>query len=123
MAAQFILKGEPESFLLMLSNLIDNALKYSSGHPDVLISTHNHAHSIILTVRDHGIGIHKKDLPFVFDRYFRVSTGNVHNVKGFGLGLTFVKKIVERHRGTITIKSKPGEGTEFIISIPLTDER
>jgi two-component system phosphate regulon sensor histidine kinase PhoR len=121
-ATRFVTKGEPESFSLMLSNLIDNALKYSAGNPDVLISTRNHAHHLILTVRDHGIGIHKKDLPFIFDRYYRVSTGNVHNVKGFGLGLTFVKKIVERHRGTITLKSKPGEGTEFIISIPMTDE-
>ena len=70
-------------------------------------------------MKDNGIGISDEDKKKIFDKYFRVSVGDVHNVKGYGLGLNYVKRIIKFHRGSITVKSKLGKGSEFIISLPL----
>jgi two-component system phosphate regulon sensor histidine kinase PhoR len=103
----------------MIYNLIDNAVKYSPQHPDIRISTRKEGDNIILTVQDHGLGIDKENQKHIFDKFYRVNTGNVHDVKGFGLGLNYVKQVVDLHKGTIKVDSKLGEGTTFTITLPI----
>lgn len=105
-------------FTNVLNNLLDNAMKYSGQHPRIEVSTAVKGESVILSVKDSGPGIHKKDHKRVFEKFYRVPTGNVHNTKGFGLGLSYVKKIVEEHEGTIRIESEPNKGATFIITLP-----
>ena len=101
-----------------IGNLIDNALKYADGQPEISISTLNEETMVVLKIRDNGIGIDKDFHDQVFENYFRVPTGDVHNVKGFGLGLAYVKKVVELHHGIIQLQSEPGKGTSFTIKLP-----
>ncbi|UPK70353.1 sensor histidine kinase [Chitinophaga filiformis] len=102
-----------------ISNLVDNAIKYSGDHPSVYIKTMLESGKLIIRVKDNGIGIPKIYQENIFDTFFRVPTGNLHNVKGFGLGLSYVKKIVALHGGTIKVHSEPEKGSEFIIQIPV----
>ncbi|WP_430817130.1 sensor histidine kinase [Carboxylicivirga sp. RSCT41] len=104
---------------LVLSNLLDNAIKYSAETPEIRLETNTVNNMLQLKVIDNGIGIAKKEQPYIFDKYYRVGTGDVHDVKGFGLGLTFVKKVIEEHNGRITVESEEGEGTCFTILLPL----
>lgn len=101
-----------------IGNLIDNALKYANGQPEISISTLNEEAMVVLKISDNGIGIDKDFHDQVFENYFRVPTGDVHNVKGFGLGLAYVKKVVELHHGIIQLQSEPGKGTSFTIKLP-----
>ena len=107
----------------VLFNLMDNAVKYR--RPEVpltlMVRTWNDNNGkLLIAVEDNGIGIKKEYLKKVFDRFFRVPTGNVHDVKGFGLGLAYVRKIIEDHKGTIRAELGPGNvGTKFIITLPL----
>lgn len=107
-------------FSNVIHNLMDNAVKYKKeGEPLVLeVHTWNADGHLMLSVKDNGIGIKKENLKKVFDKFYRVHTGNVHNVKGFGLGLAYVKKIVDLHKGEIKVESVYGKGTKFTISLP-----
>lgn len=102
----------------VIYNLLDNAIKYSKREPDIVISTVSHDKCIEIIVADNGIGISKANQKKIFEKLFRVSTGNIHEVKGFGLGLSYVKAIVDRHRGSITLDSQVGKGTTFYVKLP-----
>jgi two-component system, OmpR family, phosphate regulon sensor histidine kinase PhoR len=101
----------------MISNLIDNAIKYSEGSPNVDVTLRKEGRKTLITVSDHGIGIKKEHLNKIFDKLYRIPTGNVHNVKGFGLGLSYVKAIADLHGWTIQVESKFGSGSEFTVII------
>lgn len=106
-----------------IKNLVDNAIKYSSGVPEVSIRTKNHHHGLHIEVSDKGIGIEKAHQHKVFRKFYRVPTGNLHDRKGFGIGLRYVKNIVKLHKGNIKLESTPGIGSTFIIKIPLADDK
>ena len=112
-------KGNLNHFTNLIVNLLDNALKYSEETPNINISTSNDPKMIYLEVTDKGIGMDVNTQKHIFEKFFRKQSGDVHNVKGHGLGLSYVKKIVELHDGDIKLTSKLGEGTTFIIAIPL----
>jgi two-component system, OmpR family, phosphate regulon sensor histidine kinase PhoR len=121
--AEFSLVNVDEvHFTNVILNLLDNALKYCKEKPNISVSTFNKKGNIFIQVLDNGIGIKKEDQKRVFEKFYRVPTGNVHNVKGFGLGLSYVKKIVEEHGGKITVESELNIGTTFEISIPVIKE-
>lgn len=102
----------------VMNNLIDNAVKYSADAPRIEIKSYSSDSGLIIQVSDQGIGMKREFLSQVFEPFYRVPTGNVHNVKGFGLGLSYVKKIVEAHGGTVTVNSQLGKGSTFEITIP-----
>ena len=105
-------------FSNMVSNIIDNAIKYSSDKPEILVTTKLVNKEVLLTISDKGIGIDKEHLNRLFDRFFRVHTGNKHDVKGFGLGLFYVKRVCESHSWDVEVKSELGKGTDIIFKIP-----
>lgn len=104
----------------MTHNLIDNAIKYSDGEPHISISTATEGNMAVLRVADQGIGIAKEDQKHIFEKFYRVSTGNVHNVKGFGIGLNYVYQVILLHKGKVSVASEPGHGSVFTISLPLS---
>jgi len=113
-----IIKADLFHFTNIMNNLVDNAIKYSEGVIDISIKLMNTADGIEISVSDKGIGISKSDIEKVFETFYRVPTGNIHNVKGNGIGLSYVKKIVEAHNGWVRVKSKIGEGSTFLIYLP-----
>lgn len=113
-----IIKGDEVHITNVIFNLLDNAMKYSKENPVIKLSTQNRKEQLVICVEDNGIGIPKEHHKQVFDRFFRVPTGNVHDVKGFGLGLSYVKKIVDLHSGTIKIESAVNKGTKFKLYFP-----
>ena len=103
----------------MLHNLIDNAIKYSDREPHITITTRTEPGFAVFEIADNGIGIAKEDQKHIFEKFYRVSTGDVHNVKGFGIGLNYVSQVVALHKGKIALTSEPGQGSTFTISLPL----
>ena len=102
-----------------LHNLIDNAIKYSSEQPKITIETNEHKGFISISVKDNGRGVPLEAQKNIFDKFYRAPTGDVHDIKGFGLGLNYVKTIVEAYKGTVRLISKENEGTTFVIKLPL----
>jgi two-component system phosphate regulon sensor histidine kinase PhoR len=102
----------------LLHNLLENATKYSPRAPEITLRSWEEEGAFCMSVSDKGLGIPKADQARIFDRFFRVGTGNLHDVKGFGLGLSYVKEIVEAHGGTISVESKVGEGSTFVVRMP-----
>lgn len=103
----------------VISNLIDNAIKYAELPPEItIITSSSHGNGWQIQIIDNGIGISTNHTPYIFDKFYRVGSGNLHNVKGYGLGLSYVKQLVTSLNGNISVKSKLGTGTEFIIKFP-----
>ena len=120
-ASQHELLVDPVHISNVAYNLIDNAIKYCEQSPDIRINTRNEKRGFVLEVQDNGIGIRRDQLKFIFDKFYRVPTGNLHDVKGFGLGLYYVKLIIEAHGGSVTVKSVPGKGTSFTVYLPFSN--
>jgi two-component system phosphate regulon sensor histidine kinase PhoR len=114
-----VINGDEVHITNVIFNLLDNAEKYSKEIPKIEILTENKGSWVIVQIRDYGIGISKENLNQIFERFYRIPTGNVHNVKGFGLGLSYVKRIVEEHHGKIKVESTVGKGTKFRIYFPV----
>lgn len=118
---ELIFEGDNQHMTNVFQNLIDNAIKYTAEIPKITISTMKTIDKYILTVTDNGIGISKENLDKIFEKLYRVPTGDLHNVKGFGLGLNYVKSILELHGGNINVKSTKDKGSSFIITLPLNN--
>jgi len=116
-----LINADDVHFPNLINNLIDNAVKYAKDHvpPDIRIHTQSNKKSILVTIEDNGIGMTKETVRRIFEKFYRAHTGNLHNVKGFGLGLSYVKTMVEAHGGTIKADSVVGRGSTFVVEIPL----
>src|SRR5690606_13897753 len=99
--------------------LVDNAIKYSQEKPEITIKSFNRDRSIVISVADKGLGMTKEHADKIFDQFYRIPTGNIHNVKGFGLGLSYVYDIIKRLNGKISVKSEKDKGTQFEVILPL----
>jgi two-component system phosphate regulon sensor histidine kinase PhoR len=117
-ASVFTIQADPIHITNVVYNLLDNAVKYCTSKPFISITTKNERNYLVIEIKDNGIGIRKEDLKMIFDKFYRVSTGNIHDIKGFGRGLFYVKLIINEHNGSIDVKSKLGEGSTFTIKLP-----
>jgi two-component system phosphate regulon sensor histidine kinase PhoR len=117
-AAEEIVEADEVHLSNILYNLLDNAIKYSPEKPDITIRTRNVENGVSITVADRGIGMTKDQVSRIFEKFYRVPTGNLHDVKGFGLGLSYVKKMVEEHHGSIRVDSQLGKGSSFELVLP-----
>lgn len=115
-ASKDTISGDKVHISNIIHNLLDNSLKYSNEQPKITITSFNFDKEIVIKISDNGFGIPEKDIPHVFEKYYRVSSGNIHNVKGFGLGLSYVKLMVTAHNGKIALASQPGKGTTITIT-------
>lgn len=121
MAQNTIVLGDRHHLKNCISNLLDNALKYCKENPVITLTTNDRKGYLEVAIADEGIGIDKHDLNRIFDAFYRKDTGNVHNVKGFGLGLSYVKKVMEMHKGRVEVESKIEKGTTFRLMIPVIE--
>ena len=112
------IEGDEIHLLNVLRNLIDNALKYNLRAPEIRVRAESTKKGVRITVEDNGIGLQTPEMKRVFDKYYRVARGNVHDVKGFGLGLSYVKRIVQAHGGKVRVRSEAGQGSAFIVELP-----
>jgi len=117
-ATQSRIEGDLTHISNIIHNLLDNANKYSREIPEIMVSTRDVPSGIEVVVKDNGIGLSKEARKNIFDKFYRVHTGNVHDVKGFGLGLTYVKTMMTAHKGQIDVKSELGKGSSFILTFP-----
>lgn len=117
-AKRFHLTADRVHLANIIHNLLDNANKYTPNDPRIVVSTKNQDSGLVIEFADNGIGIPSENLVNVFEKYYRISTGNIHNVKGFGLGLSYVRLMTEAMRGKVTIESQPGRGTTVRLSFP-----
>jgi two-component system phosphate regulon sensor histidine kinase PhoR len=114
--------ADSEHLTNLVHNLLDNAIKYSPDYPDITVSTLNRDGGVVLAVEDKGIGMTRSVQAKIFERFYRQASGDIHDVKGFGLGLNYVRAIVDAHKGNITVSSEPGKGSRFEIFLPLNSE-
>jgi two-component system phosphate regulon sensor histidine kinase PhoR len=121
-APEPVVFGDGEHLFNLVNNLLDNAIKYSPESPDITVQTRNNGSGVIMSVEDKGIGMTKSVQSRIFDRFYRKSSGNVHDVKGFGLGLNYAQAIMDAHRGNITVHSEPGKGSRFDVFLPFNLE-
>jgi two-component system phosphate regulon sensor histidine kinase PhoR len=119
-ASQQSIDADPIHITNVISSLFDNANKYSPDNPVITVRSQNDLNAIRLMISDNGKGIPSNDLKNIFEKFYRVPTGDVHDVKGFGLGLFYVRSILKAHDGSIAVESKPLEGSTFTITLPLT---
>jgi signal transduction histidine kinase len=119
-ATQPVVAGDAAAIETLFDNLLDNAYKYRNGSPGIWIDTKNEGKNLVIQVRDNGIGMDAETRSQAFERFYRGHTGDVHNIKGYGIGLSQARSIVEAHNGSIQLKSKPGEGAEFILRLPFS---
>jgi two-component system phosphate regulon sensor histidine kinase PhoR len=117
-AKEHFVLGDEVHLSNTISSLLDNACKYSDKKPEIFVSTSNASKDIVISIQDNGIGISDASIKMIFDKFYREKQGDRHDVKGFGIGLSYVKKILEMHEGSINVKSKKGESTTFIINLP-----
>jgi two-component system, OmpR family, phosphate regulon sensor histidine kinase PhoR len=113
-----VIEGDLNHISNVINNLLDNANKYSPEKPDISVSTRNMSNGVEVTITDKGIGMTKEAKKKIFEKFYRVHTGNLHDVKGFGLGLSYVKTMVTAHKGSIDVKSEPNKGSSFIVFFP-----
>lgn len=113
-----IIQADDVHFSNVIFNLLDNAIKYSKENLEVIISTYSTRKSLVITVSDNGIGMSRDTISRIFEKFYRAHTGNVHNVKGFGLGLSYVKAIIDAHKGKIKVESAVGKGSKFTLEFP-----
>ncbi|MBL7699523.1 MAG: sensor histidine kinase [Chitinophagaceae bacterium] len=118
-----LINGDEVHFRNLISNLVDNAVKYSKGKLVLRISSANNGKNLVLKFEDNGIGMSKETVRRIFEKFYRAHTGNLHNVKGFGLGLSYVKTIIDAHDGRIRVDSSPGKGSSFTLEIPYLRDR
>lgn len=121
-AAKHEVFGDSEHLLNLVNNLLDNAIKYSLSSPEITISTVSNETGIMVSVEDKGIGMSRSVQSRIFERFYRQSSGNIHDVKGFGLGLNYVRAIIDAHHGNIMVASEPGKGSRFEIYLPFNLE-
>ncbi len=117
-----LIKADETHFTNLINNLFDNAVKYSKENLQINITTHSSARYFVVQVQDNGIGMSKETVKRIFEKFYRAHTGNRHDVKGFGLGMSYVKSVVDAHKGKIKVDSLPGKGSTFILDIPLYKE-
>ncbi len=117
-ADNHIIQADAVHLTNVIYNLLENAVKYCESVPNITIQTRNDKQGIWIEIEDNGIGIKKESLSLIFDKFYRVPTGNLHNVKGYGLGLYYVKLIIDAHGGKVNVKSAPGKGTTFSLFFP-----
>lgn len=118
-AAMCEINGDETHITNCILNLLDNANKYSPDSPNIIVRTESTPHTLTISVQDHGMGMSKETQKHVFEKFYRLPTGNRHDVKGFGLGLSYVKSMVEAHQGTVSVDSTPGKGSTFTITLPV----
>ena len=121
-ASDPVIYGDSEHLGNLVNNLLDNAIKYSIDAPEITVETSNNEKGVILSVEDKGIGMSKSVQSKIFERFYRQNSGNVHDVKGFGLGLNYVRAIIDAHKGVINVTSEPGKGSRFEIYLPFNME-
>lgn len=118
-AAHDMIIGDELHLSNVMFNLIDNAIKYSKDEPEITVKTYNNRNNIVVSVKDKGIGMSKEHQDRIFEQFYRIPTGNIHNVKGFGLGLSYVNNIIRILNGKISVKSEKDKGTQFEVTLPL----
>ena len=116
-AAKSIISGNSNHLENIIINILDNAVKYSKKNPHIIISSYNSDDNIIICIQDNGIGMDKNIQKLIFEKFYREQNGNIHDIKGHGLGLSYVKKIIDFHNGKIALESKKGVGTKFYITL------